>query len=150
VNWAAAWRQLAINSSLCQQLAVAVKSAQPNEICGFLVNAKGSVTNRPAQWWPLPNRSVQPHNSFALHIQELLAAQTAVLAAGQQFVAQLHSHPHGRLEMSQQDFDGAIPWLPMIIIAIDENQQLQLRLFIRQPSGKWLASDLLQKDWLID
>lgn len=99
-----------------EQLITHCRSVLPNEACGYLVGDEEHVE----RFVPVRNAAASP-SRFVLDVQEQLAAEHAIDAAGETIVGIAHSHPIGDNYPSPIDvedarrFDPSGAWVHVVV-----------------------------------
>ncbi len=90
----------------------AVRSAYPEEACGFLLGRDAIVT----RVLPVANVAVDRRRDYVIAPEDLLAAHREAAALGLEVLGVFHSHPDGEARLSARDVEhGQAGWLYAVV-----------------------------------
>ena len=95
------------------------ESKFPNECCGAMIGRTTDDTKHVTQAVPLENSyEGEQAARYELRPEDLLAADKAARAAGQDLIGIFHSHPDCDAYFSKTDLENSCPWYSFVVLSV--------------------------------
>jgi proteasome lid subunit RPN8/RPN11 len=95
------------------------ESKFPNECCGAMIGHTHDDTKHVTQAVPLENSyEGEQAARYELRPEDLLAADKAARAAGQDLIGIFHSHPDCDAYFSKTDLENSCPWYSFVVLSV--------------------------------
>lgn len=118
---------MVLEDQIVQEIARIGTERLPNEACGLLMPKPIN-----GQWvWEVPNRSLQPHDSFVMRGSDIFLTLDSILG-GIESMDQLeemlpeitiwHTHPHGNVGPSKADLENKPAKFKSLVVTMREKE----------------------------
>jgi proteasome lid subunit RPN8/RPN11 len=95
------------------------ESKFPNECCGAMIGKTIDDTKHVTKAVPLENSYAGAQQArYELRPEDLLAADKAARAAGQDLIGIFHSHPDCDAYFSKTDLENSCPWYSFVVLSV--------------------------------